>query len=107
MKRKCVRGVVAQEKLLTGNPWSQFTTNYVKETDEEARHRSNRTYRRILASLAPEVAARYGHVQDARSEMESELRAAMDAKDWATVTELSNRLAQDPPSAAQDPPNAA
>ena len=25
LKRKCVRGVVAQEKLLTGNPWSQFT----------------------------------------------------------------------------------
>ncbi len=79
---------------------SVLMTNYVKETDEEARHRSNRTYRRILASLSPEIAAQYGHVQDARSEMESQLRAAMDAKDWPTVTELSKRLAQDPPSAA-------
>lgn len=79
---------------------SVLMTNYVKETDEEARHRSNRTYRRILASLSPEVAAQYGHIQDARSEMESRLRAAIDAKDWATVTEISKRLAQDPPSAA-------
>ena len=86
---------------------SVLMTNYVKETDEEAQHRSNRTYRRILASLAPEVAARYGHVRDARSEMEDKLRAAMDAKDWATVTELSKRLTQDPQPLAQDPPNAA
>jgi hypothetical protein len=79
---------------------SVLMTNYVKETAEEARHRSNRTYRRILASLSPEVTAQYGHVRDPRSEMESRLRAAMDAKDWATVNELSKRLAQEPPSAA-------
>ena len=44
---------------------SVLMTNYAKQTDVEARQRSNRTYRRILASLSPEVAVRYGHVQDA------------------------------------------
>ena len=65
---------------------SVLMTNYVKETDEEMRQRSNRTYRRILASLSSEVATRYGHVQDARSEMESQLRAAIDAQDWETAS---------------------
>ena len=57
-------------------------TNYVQENDEEMRQRSNRTYRRIIASLPAEVAVRYGHVRDARSELEERLRAALDAKDW-------------------------
>jgi hypothetical protein len=41
-------------------------TNYVKEMDEQMRQRSNRMYRRIRANLPSEVAACYGHVQDAR-----------------------------------------
>jgi hypothetical protein len=40
---------------------SVLMTSSVKETDEELRARSNRTYRRILASLTGEVARRYGH----------------------------------------------
>ena len=71
---------------------SVLMTNYVKETDEEMRQRSNRTYRRIQASLSPEVASRYGHVQDARSEMESQLRAAIDKKNWAHVIEVAQQL---------------
>jgi hypothetical protein len=67
-------------------------TNYVKETDEEMRQRSNRTYQRILASLSPKVAAQYGHIQDARSELESRLRAAIDAKDWAQAAQISQQL---------------
>jgi hypothetical protein len=58
------------------------------------RQRSNRTYRRIQASLSSEVAVRYGHVQDARSEIENQLRAAVDAKDWAMVSEITKRLTQ-------------
>ena len=77
---------------------SVLVTNYIKETDEEMRQRSNRTYRRVLASLSSAVAARYGHVQDARSEIESQLRAAVDAKDWARASEIAKRLAQEPPS---------
>jgi hypothetical protein len=44
---------------------SVMMTNYVKENDEEMRERSNRTYQRILASLPPEVAHRYGYTGDA------------------------------------------
>ena len=39
---------------------SVLMPNYVKETDDEMRQRSNRTYRRNLASLSSEVATRYG-----------------------------------------------
>ena len=72
---------------------SVLMTNYVKETDEEMRQRSNRTYRRILASLSSEVATRYGDVQGARSEMESQLRAAIDAQDWEAASEIAKRMA--------------
>lgn len=68
-------------------------TSYVEETDEELRARSNRTYRRILASLHAEVAQRYGHVQDDRAELEKRLLAAIEAKDWPLATALSARLA--------------
>ena len=54
---------------------SVLMTNYVKEMDKEMRQRSNRTYWRIHASLSPEVAARYGCIRNARSEMESHLRS--------------------------------
>jgi hypothetical protein len=67
-------------------------TSYVKEADEEMRQRSNRTYFRILASLSPEVARRYGHVEDARSELERRLRAAIEAKDWGLSEELASKL---------------
>jgi integrase len=73
---------------------SVLMTNYVKETDEEMRQRSNRTYRRILASLSSEVATRYGYVLDPRSEMENELRVAVDAQDWEKIAEISKRLSQ-------------
>ena len=69
-------------------------TSYVKETDEELRARSNRTYFRILASLPGEVARRYGHADDDTQQMERLLRAAMAAKDWERVAELSSTLAK-------------
>jgi hypothetical protein len=74
---------------------SVLMTNYAKETDVEAHQRSNRTYRRILASLPPEVAIRYGYVHDAQSEMENQLRAAIDAKDWGRASELTAKLRQE------------
>ena len=73
---------------------SVLMTNYAKETDIEARQRSNCTYQCILASLPPDVAVRYGYVHDARSEMEKQLRAAIDAKDWGRATELVAKLRQ-------------
>lgn len=53
------RQVAADARLSEG----VMMTNYVKETDEQMRAKSNRMYRRILASLDLKVAQRYGHVE--------------------------------------------
>ena len=68
-------------------------TNYVKESDEELRQRSNRTYHRIVASLAPEVAERYGYVVNAKSELERRLESAIAAQNWDLAQAMSARLA--------------
>ena len=54
---------------------------------------SNRTYRRILLSLQPEVARRYGYVEG-ESQLEEQVLAAVAAGDWNRVAELSGRLAK-------------
>jgi hypothetical protein len=46
----------------------------------------------FLRVYSPQVAAQYGHIQDARSEMESRLRAAIDSKDWTQAVEISQQL---------------
>jgi integrase len=77
---------------------SVMMSNYVKETDEEMRAKGNRVFRRILASLPPEVAARYGHVSP--SALESQVKAALAAGDWQEVARLSSELAVQKPAAA-------
>jgi len=72
---------------------SVMMASYVKEMDEELRARSNRTFRRILASLPVEVARRYGNVEEDRSELEQRLQAATVGKDWGLVAAISARLA--------------
>jgi hypothetical protein len=59
--------------------------HYVKETDEELRPMSNRTYHRILKSLPPEVARRYGHVESKVGLLQERLNVAYAAQDWALV----------------------
>jgi hypothetical protein len=70
-------------------------TNYVKETDEELRARSNRTFARILVSLPADVAKRYGHAEPGPAPLEQQLQAAMASKDWDRVAALSALLARD------------
>jgi integrase len=57
-------------------------TSYVKETDEERRAGSNRTFARIVAGLPGEVARRYGHEEACPARLEDQLRAATEARDW-------------------------
>jgi hypothetical protein len=64
-------------------------TSYVTEEDEELRHRSNRTYWRIVAGLPLEVAQRYGYVESATDRLEQKLQAAIAAKDWPLVKKLA------------------
>jgi hypothetical protein len=54
-------------------------TSYVKETDEEMRQKSNRTFHRFLAALPTELARRYGHLQQRAAPFEAQLQAAMEA----------------------------
>jgi integrase len=53
---------------------------------------SNRTFRRLLASLPPRVAAEYGYTEDERSRLERQLGMAMDSGNWTLVQVLAERL---------------
>ncbi len=77
---------------------SVMMRHYVSERAEELRHASNRTYTRILASLPPDVAIRYGYEPVSRTaDLETRLEAATKAKDWGLVADLANRLAEGNP----------
>jgi phage terminase Nu1 subunit (DNA packaging protein) len=65
----------------------------VKESDEEMRAKSNRTYRRILSSLPTEVARRFGHVEAGDVDLEAKLQSAIIDKDWPLAADLSAHLA--------------
>jgi integrase len=69
---------------------SVMMTSYVKETDEEMRQASNRTFARILASLPGRLAQRCGYTKP--SEVEEKIREAVEAKNWPLVHELTGRL---------------
>jgi hypothetical protein len=56
--------------------------------------KSNRTFRRLLASLPPAVASRYGHIEDERTRLERQLGAATEGGNWPLVAELAARLGQ-------------
>jgi hypothetical protein len=80
---------------------SVMMTHHVEETEQELRNKSNRTYHRILASLAPSVAQRYGYVELENSKLERRLKAAVTAKNWSAVAKLTAQLAK--ASAPKDP----
>ncbi len=69
-------------------------TNYVKETDEEMRQKSNRNYRRIAASLPPAVAKRYGYEEASPKSLRDQLKAAVEAKNWDLAQRLTAELAK-------------
>lgn len=71
-------------------------TNYVKETDEQMRAKSNRMFRRILASLDPKVVQVYGHARTEGSQLKEQLQAAIAAEDWSTVEKLTKQLRAGP-----------
>ena len=56
------------------------------------RQRSNRTCRRLLASLSPAVRRRYGYVPSPTEELEEQLQAAYATKNWELVGELAAKL---------------
>jgi integrase len=64
-------------------------THYVRVL----REKSNRTFRRILAALPPQVARRYGYA-DQQPTLEQQVRQAVEAKDWEAAGRLSAELAE-------------
>jgi hypothetical protein len=75
-------------------------TSYAKETDEEMRHKSNRTYARILTSLRPDVAERFGYVAPKIDPLALDLQAAVAAQNWKLAAFLAAELGKrnSPPS---------
>jgi hypothetical protein len=69
-------------------------TNYVMETAEEMRQKSNITYRRIAASLPPAVAKRYGHEEANDTSLQDQLKAAVEAENGDLAQRLTAELAQ-------------
>lgn len=78
---------------------SVLMTSYVKETDEQLRQASNRTFGRILASLPANLARRCGHA-GGNGEMEEQLRQAIEGKNWELAAVLTTRLARQKPTQA-------
>lgn len=62
------------------------------EDDEELRHRSNRTYRRILGSLPMDVACRYGYQEKPSDRLIEKLDLARSQEQWNEVVELADAL---------------
>ena len=84
---------VAQDARLSE---SVMMAHYVTERDEELRQASNRTYRRILASLPPEVAERYGYVaENGAAALKLRLTEATGSQDWELVAKLAQQLGAD------------
>jgi hypothetical protein len=69
-------------------------TNYVKETDEEMRRKSNRTIQRIIASLPPEVASGYGYVEKVKNLLHLNMEAAVADQNWDLAARLIAELAR-------------
>jgi integrase len=69
-------------------------TNYVKETDEEMRAKSNRTFWRIVASVAPKVAQRYGFSEEPKDPLQVKLEAALAVQNWDLAARLAAELAK-------------
>ena len=68
-----VNRLVASDARVSENV---MMTNYVKETDDEMRRKSNRTFCALIASLPPDVAEGYGYVEQAKSVLQLNVEAA-------------------------------
>lgn len=68
-------------------------TNYVKESDPEMREKSNRTFRRIRASLTTEVANRYGYALSEVEVLRERHQCAVQAGDWELAARLAAEIA--------------
>jgi hypothetical protein len=73
---------------------SMMMTSYVKETDEETQQKSNRTFHRICASLPPEVARRFGYIEEPVDPLQVQHAEATAAGNWDLAARLAAELAR-------------
>jgi integrase len=85
--------LVASDASLTT---AVMMASYADEDDEELRHRSNRTYRRILGSLPVDVACRYGYQEKPSDRLIEKLDLARSQEQWSAVIELADALGKLP-----------
>ena len=69
-------------------------TNYVKETDQEMRQKSNRIFQRIVASLERNVADRYDYEPPKPDSLKDHLQAALNEENWDLASKLAAELAK-------------
>lgn len=81
--------LVATDASLTS---AVMTASYTEEDDEEFRHKSNRTYNRILKSLPVDVAIRYGYVEKESDRLIERLDLARTQDDWKEVAQIAAAL---------------
>ena len=81
--------IVANDAKLTE---SVMMKSYARETDEELRQKSNRTYRRICNSLSVEVSARYGYEEKPADRLTERLDLARSQGNWDEVARLAAEL---------------
>jgi len=68
-------------------------TSYIRETDEELRQKSTRTFERIASGFPTEVIGRYGfEFPSENSLLVDQLKEAVEAENWSTAAELSVML---------------
>jgi hypothetical protein len=70
---------------------SLLMTSYVKETDEELRQASNRTFARILANLSAELARRCSYTARQEEGLEERFRKPVEGCDWSLAAKLTPR----------------
>ncbi|MDF1844357.1 MAG: hypothetical protein P1U77_23215 [Rubripirellula sp.] len=81
--------IVASDASLTT---AVMMASYAEEADDEMRHKSNRTYRRILASLPVDVATRYGYEEKTSGRLIEQLDTARSTENWSQVVQVAGAL---------------
>ena len=66
--------------------------SYAEESSEELQHKSNRTFRRILASLNLEVSTRYGYEEKPTDRLIENIDFARSREDWTEVARIAAEL---------------
>jgi hypothetical protein len=86
-----VNQLVASDASLTT---AVMMVSYAEETSEELQQKSNRTFRRIRASLPLDVSTRYGAEESPFDRLVEQIDLARSREDWTEMARLSAELVE-------------